>query len=45
MSRPEYLKIVRYNPRNQNTGKAKNIETNAAIKTGPLIKKNLSKRR
>jgi hypothetical protein len=38
----EYLKIVLYNPVNQNTGKAKQTETQAAMTTGLSNKTNIS---
>ncbi len=40
MDKPEYLKIVRYRPNNQNTDNAKDTENNAAIRAEPLIKTN-----
>ncbi len=40
MLKPEYLKIVLYNPSNQKTGSAKTIDTSAAVKTTPLIEIN-----
>jgi hypothetical protein len=46
MLKPEYLKIVRYKPTNQKTGKAKQTEAPAAIKTtSSLIDINCSRRK
>ncbi len=40
MLKPEYLKIVRYNPSNQKIGSAKATDTITAVKAAPWIEIN-----